>query len=52
MKHLAVFSLLTILLLSACATDQEVAPLVVSVSPDIPEAAESWWQPETRLTWQ
>lgn len=52
MKHLAVFSLLTLLLLSACATDQEVEPLVVSVSPDELEAAESWWQPETRLTWQ
>ncbi len=52
MKHLAVFSLLTILLLSACATDQEVEPLVVSVSPDELEATDSWWQPETRLTWQ
>jgi hypothetical protein len=52
MKHLAVLSFLILVLLGACATDQEVKPLVDSVSPDELQPAESWWQPETRLIWQ
>jgi len=52
MTHLTIISLLTLVLLSACTIDQVDEPMVASTISNEIEPAESWWLPETRLTWQ